>query len=189
MLYYIYKITNKINGKYYIGRHSTNNIEDGYMGSGIGIVNAIKKYGIDNFTKEILQFANNTEELWELEKTIVNDIVVKDEMSYNMAYGGKHYLHGLKENNIDAFILHQSEAGKKGAESFLSKMNEEDKKNWHKKGGVAAHISRKKSGYLFNHNKGKKYNMKKRECTSCGKIGCGPNMTRYHFENCKLKSN
>jgi hypothetical protein len=185
MLYYIYKITNKINGKYYIGRHSTDNIEDGYMGSGIGIINAIKKYGIDNFSKEILQFANNSEELWELEKTIVNDIVVKDEMSYNMAYGGKHYLHGLKENDIDTFTLHQSKAGKKGAKSFLTKMSEEDKKIWHKKGGAAAHVSRKKSGYLFNHNKGKKYKMKKRECPSCGKIGSGPNMTRYHFDNCK----
>ena len=43
MRHLIYKITNKLNGKYYIGRHSTNNINDGYMGSGIGIKKCYKK--------------------------------------------------------------------------------------------------------------------------------------------------
>jgi hypothetical protein len=49
MFYYFYKITNKINGKYYYGVHSTNNIEDGYMGSGVVITKAYEKYGIGNF--------------------------------------------------------------------------------------------------------------------------------------------
>ena len=72
MYHIIYKIINQVNGKYYIGRHSTNNINDSYMGSGIGIKNAIKKYGIENFKKEIIAFANTSDELWELEKSIVN---------------------------------------------------------------------------------------------------------------------
>ena len=65
--HYLYKITNNINGKYYIGRHSTDNLEDNYFGSGVGIRNAINKYGINNFSKEILQFCETTEELCNME--------------------------------------------------------------------------------------------------------------------------
>jgi len=96
MRFIVYKITNLINGRYYIGRHATKNVNDSYMGSGIAIRNAIEKYGIENFKKEIIAEAESREELWELEKRIVNETVVSDEKSYNMAYGGKHYLDGLK---------------------------------------------------------------------------------------------
>jgi hypothetical protein len=153
MYYIIYKITNQINGKYYIGRHSTKNINDSYMGSGIGIKNAIKKYGVDNFTKEIIAMARSTEELWELEKEIVNEDVVKDPMSYNNAYGGKHYLHGLKEYDYAAFIEHQRKAGEQYAKTFVKK-----DKSWHAKGGLAS--SRKRSAqykYQITTDVGDKY--------------------------------
>lgn len=54
----IYKVTNIINGKIYIGQHVTDNLKDGYKGSGIALKNALKKYGRSNFKYEILEFYN-----------------------------------------------------------------------------------------------------------------------------------
>jgi hypothetical protein len=129
-----------------IGRHSTKNVDDGYMGSGLGIINAIKKYGIDSFSKEIIAEAKTREDLWELESQIVNIDVVSDPQSYNVAYGGKGYLDGLKKSNPTEFINHQSAAGKIGGPANLARMSEEEKKEWHSMGGYASAKNQKESG-------------------------------------------
>jgi hypothetical protein len=64
MYYIVYKITNLINEKYYIGCHQTDNLDDGYFGSGVYLKRAINKYGVDNFHKEILFFCQNEEEMF-----------------------------------------------------------------------------------------------------------------------------
>ena len=88
MIIYFYKIVNIINGKFYCGIHSTKNIEDGYMGSGVAIKRAIKKYGAENFSKEIIKYFDNTDDAYEYEKNIVNENFVKNEDTYNMTLGG-----------------------------------------------------------------------------------------------------
>lgn len=138
MKYLIYKITNNINGRYYVGRHRTSNVDDSYMGSGKAIINAIKKYGSDNFSKEIIAESWDETNLWELEKLIVNEEVVNDPKSYNMTYGGKHYLHGLKTYNNEAFVNHQKMAGLKGGPAAYSQKSKEQKEEWHKKGYQAS---------------------------------------------------
>lgn len=89
MFYYLYKITNLINNKVYIGVHQTNKLNDGYFGSGININRAIKKYGKDNFSKEILEYFNTEEDMLLKEKEIVNSDFVKLAHVYNINEGGK----------------------------------------------------------------------------------------------------
>ena len=85
---YIYLITNKINSKIYIGKHSTNNLDDGYMGSGKLISKAIQKYGIENFTKEYLAFCDSEDTLNYLEKFYIKKYNAM-EVGYNLTDGGE----------------------------------------------------------------------------------------------------
>ncbi len=146
MKYLIYKITNTINGRYYIGRHATNNINDNYMGSGKAITNAIKKYGREYFIKEIIAESKSAEDLWELERQIVNESVVKDILSYNMTYGGKSYLDGLKKYDPEKFLKHQSDAGKISGKIVYKNKTPEQLREWHSLGGKASTQKQKLSG-------------------------------------------
>jgi len=81
----IYKTTNLINGKYYVGKDEKNNSE--YLGSGLLLNKAIKKYGRNNFTKEILETCVTKKELNEREIYWIKELnAVKD--GYNIALGG-----------------------------------------------------------------------------------------------------
>jgi hypothetical protein len=136
--HFVYKVTNLLNEKYYIGVHSTDNIDDGYMGSGTAIKNAISKYGIENFKREILEFVKSAEEKWLAEIRYVSLDVVQDECSYNMAPGGKNWIAAMKRANDPNFKHHQSKAGKAGAKAYLESLSEEQKKKWHSSGGKVA---------------------------------------------------
>ena len=90
MTYYgIYKITNLLDGKMYIGKHQTTNLDDGYMGSGIHISRAIKKYGEENFRKEWLMFCEDEEEMNYMERVFVDQTWVDRSDTYNIALGGE----------------------------------------------------------------------------------------------------
>ena len=88
MYYVIYKITNLINNKIYIGKHKTSDLNDNYIGSGVYIKRAIKKYGIENFKKEILHYCTSEEEMNNLELQIVNKDFLNRSDVYNINLGG-----------------------------------------------------------------------------------------------------
>lgn len=88
MYHLVYKITNLIDGKFYIGKHSTEDIEDGYMGSGLLIRNAIKKHGVTNFKREILEICKTSAEAFAKEAKYCCLQVVENPLCYNLIVGG-----------------------------------------------------------------------------------------------------
>lgn len=87
--YLLYKITNLLNNKFYIGVHSTKNINDNYFGSGAILKKAINKYGKVNFKKEILLELNSKEEMYEIESLFVDLIFINRPDVYNARVGGR----------------------------------------------------------------------------------------------------
>lgn len=85
----IYKTVNVANGKYYIGKHKTVALDDSYLGSGVALTSAIKKYGVGSFVKEILFVFDNEYEMNNKESELVTESVVNDPLSYNIALGGQ----------------------------------------------------------------------------------------------------
>ena len=87
-IHYTYAIVNTLNGKTYIGAHSTNKIDDYYFGSGVALRRAIKKYGKENFKKMVIEFYSTEEELYKAEAHIVDEYYINLPWTYNMTVGG-----------------------------------------------------------------------------------------------------
>jgi hypothetical protein len=87
--HYIYKTTCNVTGKYYIGMHSCSNLEDGYMGSGKRLKYSLNKHGIENHTKEILEFLDDRDSLAKREREIVNENMIQDSLCMNITLGGR----------------------------------------------------------------------------------------------------
>jgi len=86
--HYIYKTTCNVTGRYYIGMHSTDKLDDGYMGSGKRLWNSINYHGRDNHSIEILEWYNTRKKLSDREAELVNEDLLNDEMCMNLALGG-----------------------------------------------------------------------------------------------------
>jgi group I intron endonuclease len=90
MFGYIYKTTNTINGKIYVGQHKAETFDKYYKGSGQLLARAFKKYGKTNFTCEILATAETKEELNALEVYWIDRLAARDtEIGYNITEGGE----------------------------------------------------------------------------------------------------
>ena len=88
-MFYIYKTNNDLNGKTYIGQHKTDNLNDNYMGSGYLLRQAFEKYGINNFSKEILAVTETKKNADVLEKVFIALYRAEGKAEYNIADGGQ----------------------------------------------------------------------------------------------------
>lgn len=86
--HFCYRTTNLVNGKTYIGKRTTDKIDDGYLGSGTLIGHAIRKYGRENFTREIIEFYESSEAAFIAEVEHISSARGSGERLYNLATGG-----------------------------------------------------------------------------------------------------
>ncbi len=143
MFYLIYKITNNINKKIYVGSHKTKNKNDGYMGSGKYLNRAINKHGIENFTKEILFVFDNAKEMYDKEAEIVDADFLAEENTYNLKRGGFGGFDYINDNRLNGFI--NKAVARSGRASTDNKLLQEYGDNWRsvigKKGSAASIIA------------------------------------------------
>lgn len=114
--HFIYKTTNILTGRYYYGMHSTDDLDDNYLGSGKRLRRSIIKYGEENHKREIVEFCKDREELIKRESEIVNlnEVAKKDCMNMQLGGGG-----GFSSKE------HQQKCGAKGRASFLNKLKDQ----------------------------------------------------------------
>jgi group I intron endonuclease len=87
MSYIVYKTTNTVNGKYYIGKHNLHS--EYYLGSGSVLQRAIKKYGRNAFVREVLFECETEEEAYLKESELLTEEVLNDPQCYNLRTGGQ----------------------------------------------------------------------------------------------------
>lgn len=165
--HYTYKTINLINNRYYLGMHSTNNLNDDYLGSGKRLWYEIRKYGKQNFKLEILSYYNTREELIEAEKNLITENDINNNNCLNLKLGGSggFNLEDIKKGNI---------AGNK---AFKEKLRDPDYKNIHSNKCRERNLKLIYTGYKnekFKYNwKGKKHSEESKQKMSEIKKGTG----------------
>ena len=191
--FYLYQITNLVNGKIYVGVHKTSSMEDGYMGSGKVILRAYEKYGIDNFTKVILETFDNSESMFAREKEVVTDEFLLREDTYNLRRGGFGGFDYINKSGMPKMLgkNHSNETKDKLSKAMIERrkngtapeMTEEVRKN----------ISEAKLGTTYKSRPSKSADHKEKlraanlgkqhsliTCPQCGKQGGERAIKRWH---------
>jgi hypothetical protein len=210
MLHYTYKITDPQSGRYYVGRHSTENINDSYIGSGKWIRSLNDK---KNLIKEILSYYDDFKSLCEAEKTLITEHYNNElNMNFNnssvgFATGNLNPAHSDKEKQRrNNWNWMKTEDGKRYAsinnpskkdsvrEKRKQKSNQQLDEGSHNflKSNVrikvieAAKLRFKNNNPMKNPEILKKFQkpQERIECPHCGKIGGKSLIKRYHFDNC-----
>ena len=166
MHYIVYKTTNLINGKVYVGKHRTDSLEfDGYLGSGILLNRAILKYGSENFKRETLFVFDNPIDCSNKENEIVNEKFIERSDVYNIAIGGDggNTIYGHDEVTKQEIYTKMGISIKKAKESMTDEVRDGYRERMRKIRVQPNNKNRKHTGKALqniidsNHMRGKKW--------------------------------
>lgn len=204
---FVYVWTNQINGKMYVGSHNGKHYKT-YVGSGLQFQRAYKKYGAHCFKREILYAGPNFRV--EEEKLLKELNAANSPLFYNCkneALGGSFFgvqngMFGKRLTEKQRYKCGNAFRGKKRPE-HAQKISGENNPMFGKTEqthGLKKHVQScygKSYEEIFGNkraneikqklslvHKGKKQQWTTVTCPTCGLVGRGPNMKRYHFENC-----
>lgn len=111
--YIVYITTNLINYKKYIGSHVCKDLNDGYLGSGTSLIQAFKKYGKQNFKREILAIVDCPKIMKELEEYYIDYYnAFTSKLFYNRNRKGVGYPYGRKKPKEHCENLRNQRLGK-----------------------------------------------------------------------------
>ena len=165
MKYTIYKITNKVNGKVYIGKHQTNNPYDSYFGSGKYIKYAIKKYGKENFEKEVLFIFDTIEEMNKKELELVSESFISNNNNYNAGVGGEGgpHFNGKKHTKSTKNRLSELAKGRVYSKETRDKISEGNRRRGTPSMETKKKLSDKAKGRSMSDEQRKKHSERMRE--------------------------
>ncbi len=176
--HFIYKTTNLLTGRYYIGMHSTDNLEDGYLGSGKRLRYSIRKYGKQNHQREVLEFVDTREELKSREKEIVSLNEIAKEACMNLKEGGQGGF--VNEEHRRNFI------NSGGSEAFAKRLREDEEfRRVHSKRSSDKMKKQHKGGKMkYDNFTGKSHSIESKNKMSKSKKGKGVGEENSQFGTC-----
>ena len=133
-MYYIYKITNTLNSKTYIGKHkaSTNKdpLNDNYWGSGVLLKRSYQKYGKDNFTKEILESDLTEQEATLKEIQYIRESKARGKAEYNLSPGGEGIaVTDLSPEELAQYLDQRSKAISQSIKDYWATLSDKEYEN------------------------------------------------------------
>ncbi len=216
MFHYVYETKNLKNAKCYIGVHSSENLDDDYLGSGTAIQHAIKKYGRENFARTVLQVFDTIDAALIYESELVDVPFVERRDTYNLVVGGgkpprlsgpSHPLYGVKRPDSAARMKSNNPARlesvrEKHANTKMVRMEDGTIRKVPKDSSEGVSINKGK--VTVRDTEGNVFHVTKDDprfssgeirhvtagivlqCPHCKKVG-GHTMKRWHFDNCRNK--
>lgn len=174
MHYLIYKITNRLNNKIYVGAHKTDNKNDEYFGSGLLLKRSVEKHGKENFNKEILFECVTELDMWQKESEIVDEEFVARNDTYNVklgGYGGFDYINKNKlyHKHSNSVLIEMRKKGN-DIKKMLWETDAEYRTEYSKKLSMSAKVWQSVNGNPFKNRKHSEETKEKIRKSRLGKV-------------------